>query len=275
MKKKIGWVSYLSGDEPAYVDGVRVLTESLRRTGSKYDMYCLCVGVDNKSIKTLKEFGVKVIKREPYPFPEHFTSGKDEKLQYWNGALNKLQIFSLYNEFEKFVYLDSDMMAFKNIDHLFQKQDMTASEDAYAVTGIEGHKNFNAGLMVVEPDKKKWETLEKFFNTQFSPRKLKKAFPDGGSVHDQLILNLFFKNWKEISSAHLLFTYNFFSLFADDYKWSISYEDIFVAHYTTRNKPFMKHVYENYPPERKPRNLKEKLFSEYIAVLRDIKDINV
>lgn len=270
MGKFKGWLCYLNGNE--YFDGVAVLFESLQQVKTKYPFYCMVVNVSDETKAKLDKMGIVIIEKRPYPFPSHFYKNENDKLKYWVGALDKLQIFSLYNEFEKFVYLDCDMMVYKNIDHLFEKQDMTASEDAYYVTGNEGHKNFNAGLMVVEPCEVKWNKLESFFLNQFAPTKLKKAFPDGGCVHDQLILNLFFSNWKEVPTAHLLCTYNIFALFADKYKMSLSYEDIFVVHYTTKNKPFMKQVYDCYPKQRRfARSLTDRLFIEYIKLLRKTK----
>lgn len=271
MNKKKGWLCYLSTDN--YLDGVLVLAESLKRVGTKYPIFCMVVGCSEKTKQTLRDFGIEIIEKQPYPFPKHFYKNDNEKLQYWTNALDKLQIFSLYNEFEKFVYLDCDMMVFKNIDHLFNCLHITASQDAYLVTGQDGHKNFNAGLIVVEPKEVEWKALEKMIMTQFSPTKLKKAFPDGGCIHDQLILNLFYHNWKEVPKAQLLCTYNIFVWFADDYKLALSFEDVFVCHYTTRNKPFMPQVYNKYPPERIIGvTLKDKLFIEYIKLWREIKN---
>lgn len=258
--KNIGYITYLGGNTRHYINGILVLNESLKRVNAKYPLYCLVVGeFAEEDLGIMRNEGIKLIIRKPYDFPQFFFNKENEREKYWNGAFDKLQIFSLYDEFKKFVYLDGDMLVFKNIDHLFDCPHMTACEDCYMITMMSESKNFNAGLMVVVPNKKDWNALVQFIG---------KIDPNNKVVHDQLILNCFYGNWIDCYKSHLLPTYNIFAPLALSYRFCLNLDDIFIGHYTTATKPYM--IAEQYEVDGLQPNIKNLMYIKYIRMWREV-----
>jgi glycogenin glucosyltransferase len=87
----------------------------------------------------------------------------------------------LLEQYSKCVFLDSDCVVLRNIDDLFQREELSASPDA-------GWPDcFNSGVFVYRPSKETYRKL-------------------GG---DQGLLNGFFSDWRSADiSRHLPFTYN-------------------------------------------------------------------
>lgn len=148
-----------------YLDGVKVLKRSLDRTKPKHPFYVLVpdnIGKDiiseleNERINTLytSPLGNKVIDR-------------DNKVDYWKNTLFKLKVFDL-TSFEKVVFLDSDMIVFKNLDDLFSSPHMSA-----VAAGSELHKDWvrlNSGLMVIEPNHDVYLELLNIIDQVFAER---------------------------------------------------------------------------------------------------------
>ena len=72
---------------------------------------------------------------------------------HWTNTFDKLLIFELI-QFDKLVYLDSDMYIRKNIDELFERENMSAVIDRRIGPIIsEDWIKLTSGLMVIEPKK--------------------------------------------------------------------------------------------------------------------------
>ena len=79
------------------------------------------------------------------------------------------------------------MIVASNIDHLFIKPHMSAARDCCDTTGYFGDgQTFNSGLMVIKPNTDEYYRLLEHLKTFNSKDQL---------IHDQLILQTFFKNW--------------------------------------------------------------------------------
>lgn len=67
-------------------------------------------------------------------------------------TINKIQIWTL-TEYERVVFLDSDMLILKNIDELFSCKQLAAASEYYTdyASGAEPQGQFNSGVLVVEP----------------------------------------------------------------------------------------------------------------------------
>ena len=132
-KSKEAYVTLLYG---GFLLGARVLGQSIRDTGTQKDLVVLCTeGVSKKSREILKSDGwivqqVGTIKN-PYPGATHF-SGVYSKLHIWN-----------MTDYERVIFLDSDILVVSNIDHLFDCGTFCAS---YRDSDL-----FNSGVLVVEP----------------------------------------------------------------------------------------------------------------------------
>lgn len=127
-------------------------------------------------------------------------------------------------QFQKCVFLDADTLVIRNIDDLFDREELSAAPDA-------GWPDcFNSGVFVYVPSDETYRNLLAFAVTSGSF--------DGG---DQGLLNLFFKSWAtEDIKKHLPFTYNVVSQAFYSYLPAFKqfYDDIRVVHFIGAVKPW-------------------------------------
>ena len=141
---KYAFVTVLSTNN--YYKGVVALFESIKKTNTKYNNYVVVVNEDihNYIINDLKNRGYIVIKKDKITF----DSVDNKVYKYWHNTFDKFHVFDL-DEYDKIVYLDSDMMVVKNIDELFDLPHMSA-----VIAGkdmVNEWEEIGSGLMVIEP----------------------------------------------------------------------------------------------------------------------------
>jgi glycogenin glucosyltransferase len=225
----------------SYLPGVIVLCESLRQVKASYP---LCVAVSSNipdSVdELLREKGLHIIRLPPsMDIPEELK----KKSGHWGNTFDKIHLFSLEN-FEKLVYLDSDMMVLANIDELFDKPHMSAVAAGRTVNP--NWERLNSGLMVIEPEP---QLSEKIAAT------LGKAIRDLGSngnesIGDQDLINAYYPDWPFSKMLHLDEGYNMFYWNMDIYVNEHGYyfpeassrqsRLVRVVHFVGRHKPWMK-----------------------------------
>lgn len=182
MQNKRTYITLLSSDD--FVIGVVMLNWSLQRVKVSYPLLVLCTtDISAPSIQILEKFHIS------YKFlPEHILINKDVvnnslEFKHWNKTFDKLIIWSLV-EYEKIVYLDSDMQVIRNIDYLFDAPHMSAViADQWNEPGLD---KLNSGLIVIEPNIKEFEGL--------------KQLGESGSIAlknmgDQDIIRAYYKDW--------------------------------------------------------------------------------
>ena len=109
------FVTLLSND--SYLKGVIALKRALQAVSSKYPLFCvLSISVDEYCQNLLEEQGVSCIRlnQSSVDFPDQ----AGDYFSHWSYTFDKLQIWGLM-QFEKIVFLDSDMLILRNIDELF------------------------------------------------------------------------------------------------------------------------------------------------------------
>lgn len=111
MNSNYTYITLLSSKE--YLWGVLTLNQSLQNVQSKYPLtVCLTEDVmDKKIINILNKEKINYISIRKLSYKTNF------KNTIANTA-SKIQIFNLY-QFDKIVYIDSDVLVIKNIDNLF------------------------------------------------------------------------------------------------------------------------------------------------------------
>jgi len=143
---------------------------------------------------------------------------------------NRIWIWSLA-EYEKIVYLDTDMLTIQDINELFEVDlwsDDTSVQFAAAPQLFASHK-FDSGLMLLKPD------ISTFTEMLSSI----KAGVESLWVFDDFI-NDFFSGWHFMSQAHrLLPTYNAPYAWTQDEKWVSYRSDIKIVHFTGKEKPWL------------------------------------
>lgn len=152
--------------------GARVLGQSLRETETKKDRIVLCTEtVSEATQKVLKDDGwiIKHITNIHSPYEGLSTRG-----DYFSGIFSKLHVWNL-TEYERIIYLDSDVLVLSDIDHMFDCGTFCA---AYRHSDF-----FNAGIIVVEPN-------AAIFKDMLGKITKMHSYDDG----DQGFLNVYFKD---------------------------------------------------------------------------------
>lgn len=219
-----------------YLSGVLVLAESLKSVKSIYDLVVVLIGIEEdkgKIVEVLNKNNIKHIEFEDsFEIPDEVIQtnirfGKER----WNNTFQKLFMFNM-TEYKKMVYIDSDMLVMKNIDHLFSMPHLSAVVDAASYPGNEHRTNFNSGIMVIEPEE---QSAEKIFS-EISNAELKNK-----PIGDQDLLQIYFSNWRESGELHLDEGYNLFFDYADYYVRKLGYQlgkNIYVVHFCRAEKPW-------------------------------------
>ncbi|WVY93130.1 hypothetical protein V8G54_032218 [Vigna mungo] len=171
---KVAYVSVLHSSE-AYVCGAIALAQSILRANTTFPNDLLLLvdkSIGPKSITGLKAAGWKIqrIKRILSPFAKRGAYNK------WN--YSKLRIWELTN-YDKIIYIDSDLVLLKNLDHLFVYPQLSAAPNHKVL--------FNSGLMVIEPSQCMFQQM---MNKTFKVRSY-----NGG---EQGFLNEIFTWWHRL-----------------------------------------------------------------------------
>lgn len=217
-----------------YLNGILALTESLKLTNPQYPISILINSNISKNTENLlKSRSLNIIRKPSIPVPNVILERNNQSTTdtYWNYTFEKLNIFSL-EEFDKIVYLDSDMFVLKNIDELFEQENMSAVVDKRKDALI--HDNWirlNSGLMVITPKKEIFDALQKGIAIL--------AIKDI-TCGDQDVIQDYDTNWEDKKQLHLNNTYNIFFPYLDYYvkfeKYSL--KDMSVIHFIYRMKPW-------------------------------------
>jgi alpha-N-acetylglucosamine transferase len=225
------FVSYLGTDN--FLPGILALNASLKKYNKKYDLVVLVSDLVSDSTINLLDF--KKIKYKPVKQIEN-PQKLDSDERNFKYMFTKLRIFEMF-EFDKVVYLDADMLICNNIEVLFKVPHMSAVIAGGLYPGNESWKDFNAGFLVVEPNKALFDSLCSSINYLPSD--------DGG---DQGFLHSFYNDWPSIKNLHLDHKFNVPSGYIDEYcrpqNYKFSYKrklldtNICIIHYWGRYKPW-------------------------------------
>ena len=142
----------------SYVPGVLALNRSLKAVESRYPLYLLTTSqLSDTSLTQIKGEGIEVLFDAPIT-PGAYVRHQNEinGSPNWNNTFFKLRIFGL-TQFDKLIYLDSDMIVAANIDYLFDKPHMSAVAAGRGFNPT--WRQLNSGLMVIEPDRQMMDDL--------------------------------------------------------------------------------------------------------------------
>jgi glycogenin glucosyltransferase len=227
-KDSFSFVTLVSTDE--YLIGALALNESLKKVGSTYPLtVMLSLNVDEKFERVLRNYDLNYVRLTSAI--EVVNSNKDAEYVHWSNTFDKLFVFEL-TQFDKIVFLDSDMMVVNNIDHLFHKK------NASAVVSDRIHDQFccelNSGLLVIEPVNGILNRMSELI--QVASSKLK-------NFGDQDIIRLYFGDWKEQKDLELDPGYNIYypdlNTFIKRGYGLNSIKRIYVIHFVGAKKPWM------------------------------------
>ncbi len=220
------YVTLLSSDD--FLPGVIMLDWSLKRVRTQYSLHVLCSdSISETSITKLKHRKI-LFQRLNEHVPVYDNINKEAGYDHWNRTFDKLYVWTL-TQFDKVVYLDSDMQVIANIDYLFDCPHMSAVRaDAFNEPGLD---KLNSGLMVIEPNISEFKGLC--------------AILESGELHlknmgDQDVIRAYYSDWGAKEELTLPFGLNVF--YSEVTRGIISRRDIepvSVIHYIGHNKPWM------------------------------------
>ena len=200
-----------------YAVGAVALWESLRRTRPRYGLVVLITRlVSNEGERALQRAGLSTQRVD-----EHLERANAESsaFAHWNNTFSKLLIFD-QAQYEKFVYLDSDMMVLRNLDHLFQMPHMSAMVADRLMPGHESWVQFCTGLMVIQPQLGVAEAIMQHVPAVETRMK---------SFSDQDLLHEHFPDWPSHPELELEQGYGVFAESIDRYVSKFGYNLNFAA----------------------------------------------
>lgn len=166
---------------------------------------------------------------------------RENKVDYWKETLFKLKVFDL-TQFDKIVFLDSDMIALRNLDHLFEMPHMSC-----VAAGQELHPEWvklNSGLMVIEPNHEEYLGLEGLIESVYKERTA-----EGLGMGDQDVIQAYYDElWQRSEQLHLSGVYNTMLGYAGYLHKSGKIKglnDIYVYHFAGKEKPWRNRLVEN------------------------------
>lgn len=230
-----------------YTPGVVALHRSLCAVKAKYPFYCvLSVDVDEKTQWDLEKKGIPCIRLKRAAVA-HEVVPKCAGMEHWNYTFDKLLVWEL-TQFEKLVFLDSDMLVLHNVDELFEREPFSAVVAGASMPGNEDWKDLNSGLMVIEPD----ESVAKALQDHIVPTMEELHAKGRKAVGDQDVITHYLSNWRDKENLHLEEGFNIFAVYLDYYISSLGYtlsaiptaqgksqKLVRIVHFTGKVKPWM------------------------------------
>jgi len=194
-RKPRAWVTIVSSS--SYMEGVYALHGSISRFGANKDTDFVVVTTCGVNLEgyNLNEQKVKVSK---YCGDTWNRQTPDSPILR---RLSKLLVFKLLDEYQRIVYVDTDIHFLKNPSALFTRRITSFG----AVPGQAPNK-FNSGLFVVEANGFSWNDLNSRVEDMLSCTGISCApYVDrmSKSADDQGFLNAYYKNrWEMLSEAY-------------------------------------------------------------------------
>lgn len=240
------YITLLSNSK--YLPGVLVLYRSLKDVGAQYPLFCLLsVSVEKRTEQKLVDEGIRCLRLTRTAINcEVNPSGKN--FSHWNYTFDKLLIWGL-TQFEKVVYIDSDMLIVRNIDSLFEHKSFSAVSADASYPGNESWVGgLNSGIVVIKPDK----GVEADLLQSIRPT-VEKYKKQGQLVGDQDVVKSYLSDWGHQTFLHLDEGYNIFADHLTYYIRHLGYslksdaqKPIYVIHFIGKTKPWGKKTIREY-----------------------------
>ena len=156
---------------------------------------------------------------------------EDAWFAHWAKSLLKLRIFEL-TEYEKIVYIDSDIMLIDSVDEVFELPDMSATIGGKSYPGNEHLVDLNSGFLVVVPR----EGLSDRLSALIPEVAAKKHV-----FSDQDVMQAYFSGWKQNVELLLPGGYN---VWFSHYQFYLKNEFVKAVHFIGIKKPWMMNIFD-------------------------------
>lgn len=227
------YITLLSNDN--YVPGVVLLKATLDAVNTKYPLIVLLPNkLSDASMDVLNKLGVetRVIDKiyMPEQIYEHNKQTNPRQAEIWKDTLSKFVTWT-FEEFDKIILIDCDVLILRNLDDLFEKPHLTAALDGEYFNLWPTFPHFNTGLVVIKPNKEDFNAFLKFAE-DLDPATVKDDNGQPYPIADQELLNLYYKDWVNKPELHLNKYYDIFAphMFASHFDDVI--ENAYFVHFT-------------------------------------------
>lgn len=145
-------------------------------------------------------------------------------------------------QYAKIVYVDADMLVLRNIDELFECENLSATNAGGMLPRKAHWIHMNTGLFVIEPSRTVFDDMmEKVGKIEDLVSGGTSETPKRGS--DQDFLNAYFPDWLQRPELHLDHKYNIFHYYLDEYNKLFGYtidgeRPVSVIHFASHLKPW-------------------------------------
>lgn len=211
-----------------YLTGVLVLSKNIREFCNHRLVVLVSDDLDRSTYEILNKHQITFISIENSKVSDGLIKdgGNNSYFGHWVNTLFKLKIFDLV-QFEKIVYIDSDMMIQASLDDLFKKEDMSAVIAGKSFPGNENYEDLNSGIFVFHPRKGLADQLISLIPIVADKKKY---------FGDQDVLAENFKDWRYKKNLHLPEEYNVFWRY---YNFYSKQSTVKVVHFIGKTKPWM------------------------------------
>lgn len=223
---------------PSYIPGVLALYRSLQKYGHpNYPFVCVCsCGICDKDFEQLKSSGIDCLRLGSPAIPDSSVNNTDSLYVHWNYTFDKLLLWGLV-QYDKIVFLDSDMIVLGNVDNLFKYADTSAVMAGHLIHS--DWVDLNSGTIVIEPNLDKMNRMLDEIPNVVELRRQK-----GLSTGDQDVIAYCNPGWSSSKSLHIPEEYNIFFKHLEEYhdNWGYTLENgeriIKIVHFVGRQKPW-------------------------------------
>lgn len=222
------YATVLTGED--YLDGVRTLLYSLNKSKSRFPLVVLVPeDFDNNLENILLGWGCQILRA---PRVDLGIYAQQNPRPYWNETFFKLRIFEM-EQYDKLLYIDSDMIVLDNLDHLFDCEHITACQGGKMIYGWE---DINSGLMLVRPNSEEFRAM-----LGLLPVVCESKIKANCGFGDQDVISHYYKhvNRKWEGEKRLDERYNANIRCIHELCVHFGYENIKVIHFVGAKKPWM------------------------------------
>lgn len=217
-----------------YLLGTLALNYSLNSTNTQYPLIALVTeNIDSEVRKILKMNNISYLEVPNIQLEN--KKGNKKEYRHWENTFSKLTIFGM-TQFDKIIFLDSDMLVMDNIDELFNKKNLSAVVAGKSFPGNKNWVDLNSGVMVIEPKDGEDKRLIKLMNSI--------SLLD--NIGDQDVIQRAYPNWKNIKKLHLSEEYNVFAPYEPYYINAGKVNTVKIVHFVGEKKPWNMNKYEKF-----------------------------
>lgn len=244
MNKNYAYVTFCNTAN--YLEGLMTTWLCLRNTGTKIPFYAMLptklIQEKPKEVTNLKNEGINIIEYpKPVTVPQVLIDNntKSGNLR-GNQCYDKLLVFE-QTQFDKIVYIDTDIYILQSLDRLFDMPHMAAMIAGKSYPGNESWVDLSAGIFTIVPKEGMVEEFMKVIPT---------VIENNGALGDMSILQAYYSDWPNHPELDMGEKYGVMSYYAHYFEENLGYhynndvndpKSVAIIHYASEKKPWMQH----------------------------------